>query len=290
MGEPVPAYGSEQVRRRRILTHQDRAPAADMPDITPAAQRMTPARLHSIPTDSGAAASIAAYDETTPVPPPADHAPASPIAAEPTATDLLDDDSGRFEAVNTAHLAEPLPVPTFGAAQPSPAPKPKNRRHPLRNTLFVVLILGAVAFALYQSGLGARLWQSIFPSSANSSIPSVFGQSPSEQGNAEKTIAPATQTEAPELRSASVDPAQGKAPTQLVFKLETNTATSAILLLTEQNATLHTTAYGTPRGDGLLWQVTADIQEPYTGKVRIFLRDETGAWSESTTTCSVDIQ
>ena len=211
-------------------------------------------------------------------------------ATEPAAPDLLDDDSGRFEAVSSAKLAEPVPVPTFGATQPGKAHAPKKRRHILRNTLFVLLALGAVAFALYQSGLGARLWQSVFPTSANSGVPSVFGQSPAGKEGVAATIAPATEVGTPELRSASVDPAQAKAPAQLVFKLETNTATSAILLLTEQNTTLHTTAYGTPRGDGLLWQVTADMQEPYSGKVRIFLRDEAGAWSESATTCAVDVQ
>ena len=40
----------------------------------------------------------------------------------------------------------------------------------------------------------------------------------------------------------------------------------------------------------LLWQITADFEAAYTGKVRFFLRDQTGTWVEGSLTCDVAVR
>ena len=203
------------------------------------------------------------------------------------AYDFQDDDSARFAAVEQMPLAEPKPVPTYEPYTPK-----RKRKHPVRNGLLIALSVLAVALAVtYFTGVLTPLLANLFPARvSDGSVPSVFGQAPTAAVTGESGIAPASQVTAPQLRSASVDPQSATAPATLTFTLETNTATTAIRLLTQTNATIHTVAYGTPKGDGLVWQVTADMQEPYTGKVRVFLRDEAGQWSVGEQTCDIAVQ
>jgi len=305
-----PAMG-ETTRRRRMQAHLDREPEAEENDNVVENRYPTPAFSQGAQdnatvvdvgkqparqtgnehgtgdTNNLQSAGVYTVPEATQRSSAIDRAPHS-IQYE--APDALDDDSGRYEAITDTHMAEPMPVPTFGVPSTN-GPKKHKKRRGLFVTLIVLMILGAVAFALYQSGLGAQLWHGVFPAATTGgSVPSIFGQSPAGDAQAGSTIAPATQVIAPELRSVKVDPASATAPAQLTFQIETNAATSAILLLTEANATLHTTAYGTPQGDGLLWQVVADMQTAYTGKVRVFLRDQAGSWSEGLITANVEVK
>lgn len=313
---PAPANGNapsaigETTRRRRMQAHFDREPeavetdtATDSRYLTPAfsqGTQATPAELEAESQSArqtavyGAEAAATRHSHGMAAAPDAPHAPMAAYSpSQSTARevpDALDDDSGRYDAVSSTPLAEPMPVPTFGVPNIG-GPRKHKKRHGLRNLLIVLIFLGAVAFALYQSGLGARLWQNVFPVATDGgSVPSIFGQSPAGATQAGATIAPATQMIAPELRGVKVDPTSATAPAQITFQIETNASTSAILLLTEGNATLHTTAYGTPQGDGLLWQVVADMETSYTGKVRVFLRDQAGSWSEGLITADVDVK
>ena len=102
-------------------------------------------------------------------------------------------------------------------------------------------------------------------------------------------MAPAAQAATPALRSIAVAPASAVAPATLVFTLTTNTATSAIRLLMDDGTALRTTANATPQGDGLLWQANAYVDAPRTGTVRVYLRDEAGAWSTAALTCDIAV-
>ena len=210
-------------------------------------------------------------------------------ARNPRGQDALEDDSGRFEPLAGVPLADPVPVPTL---EPRRAPSRHKRRHrALPIVLAVALGVVGAAAGLYYTGLWDRLVKAVNTSPLISEgIPAIFSTNRTEATDASATIAPATQTAAAELRSASVTPATATAPATLEFSVETNAATSSLRLLTENGDSLHITAYGTPRGDGLLWQITADFKQPYTGKVRFFLRDQAGKWAESADTCEVTVQ
>ncbi len=192
--------------------------------------------------------------------------------------DANDEDSGRFDAVPQQALPEPLPVPTYGYMPP----RRGGGRRAVRVLLLTLAVLAAAVAALYFTGLLDGFVAMLRP--ANGSVPTVFGQS-----QAAGSVAPAAQAATPALRSIAVAPASAVAPATLVFTLTTNTATSAIRLLMADGTALRTTANATPQGDGLLWQANAYVDAPRTGTVRVYLRDEAGAWSTAALTCDIAV-
>ena len=214
---------------------------------------------------------------------------AYPVPAAPK--DILEDDSGRFEAIRDAKLAEPVAVPTYGSLRIGNKPRRKRRSLPI--VLAILAVLAALATALFYTGVWDRMLQALAPDNAGQTgVPSVFerGAVTGDAAQPQATIAPAASAVAAELRSAVVDPASSTAPAELTFTLTTNAETSSIRLLTEGGDLLHTTAYGTPQHDGQSWRVVAEVDKPYTGKVRIFLRDQAGTWTEASITCQVEVQ
>lgn len=196
-------------------------------------------------------------------------------------TDAPDEDSGRYPAAEQAPLAEPavVPIPYM------PTAKRRRKGRGGLVALAAVLLLGAAGAGLYYTGLLGKLYSMAFPQ-ATGGLPAVFaGGAAGDAG-----VTPAAQAGQPRLLAATVAPAEASAPAELVFTLQTNTDTSSVRLLTEDNATIHTTAYSTPKGDGLAWEVTATFTEPYTGKVRVFLRDAAGQWSVGETACDVAVR
>ncbi len=190
--------------------------------------------------------------------------------------------------------APPIPPPPVPAAsglysEPETPEKPKRKR---RAWLIVLLLLLAAAAALYVTGAYQTLlgYVGIETTGDSGSLPAVFGQSQSATQKVTATITPATSVAAAKLVSVSVTPEQTAAPATLIFTLETNTAATAVRLMTQYGEILHTTATSAPRGDGLTWQVTADFTQAYTGKVRVFLRDAGGTWSEAEGSSSVTVE
>ncbi len=189
---------------------------------------------------------------------------------------------------------QPVPPPPVPAAsglytEPEPPEKPKRKR---RAWLIVLLLILAAAAALYVTGAYQTLlgYVGIESTGDSGSLPAVFGQSQSATQKVTATITPATSVAAAKLVSVSVTPQQTAAPATLIFTLETNTAATAVRLMTQYGEILHTTATSAPRGDGLTWQVTADFAQAYTGKVRVFLRDAGGTWSEAEEGSSVTVE
>ncbi|NLI22073.1 MAG: hypothetical protein GX418_11090, partial [Clostridiales bacterium] len=217
--------------------------------------------------------------------------PAGAGRGRPSSWDAADDDSGRYAPLPNTPNAEPVPVPTFGP-QAAPPPHRHRKRRAWLSVLVTVLLLAAVGFALYQSGLWARLagYLGVSGVAVDSGVPSIFTQEPSGSATGADAIVPAAEAVAPELRTLTVSPAEAVAPATLAFTVETNAATSSIMLLDETGAVMRTTAICTPQGDGLLWQVSADVQSPYTGRVRVFLRDTAGTWSEGAPDCAITVR
>jgi len=92
------------------------------------------------------------------------------------------------------------------------------------------------------------------------------------------------------LQSITVDPQSAAVPASLVFTIRTNTAVTAVRLLTESGTAIRTNASYYRQDDALIWQVSASIETAYTGKVRVFMRDAAGSWSEGGLTCDIAVQ
>ena len=199
-------------------------------------------------------------------------------------SDALDEDSGRYDAVIHPPLAEPVPVPTFGR---EPRARGKRRFGPWGIALLVIVLLAAGGYALIRTGLLSRWTQSLFPSATTGdTVPAVFQQATTQQ----TTITPATQVDKVEQLSVSVEPQSAAVPASLVFTVRTNTAATAIRLLTESGTVIRTNASYFRQEDALVWQVSATIETAYTGKVRVFLRDAAGGWSEGGQDCQITVQ
>lgn len=198
--------------------------------------------------------------------------------------DALDEDSGRYDAVNHPPLAEPVPVPTFGR---EPRARGKRRFGAWGIALAVIVVLAAGGYALSRTGLLAQWTGSLFPSaSTGDALPAVFQQDATQQ----TAITPATQVDKAEQFSVSVDPQSAAVPASLVFTIRTNTAATAVRLLTESGTVIRTNASYFRQEDALVWQVSATIETAYTGKVRVFLRDAAGGWSEGGQDCQITVQ
>ena len=286
--EPLESvFPADGTRRRRSAAHgHDSIPTE--PETMRFAKTMPSA-------DTSSVSKIEPNTQPTMPPIPSAVQTPSPLYAIPTPTamptsDTLDDDSGRYDAISSTVLAEPVPVPTHDVLRVGKA-RAKKKKHPVRTLLVLVLLLGGAAYAVYATGLWQQAWQLMRPlTQQGDSIPSVFSQSAQQQNGAADTILPATGAETPNLLTIGVVPTTAQSPAELVFTLNTNMAASAVLLLTQDNATIHTVANGKPVGDGLVWEVSATFSEPYTGKVRFFLRDAQGKWVESALTSEIAVQ
>ena len=124
------------------------------------------------------------------------------------------------------------------------------------------------------------------PPTSSPCLPAVFQQADTQQ----TTITPATQVDKVEQFSISVDPQTAAVPASLVFTIRTNTAATAVRLLTESGTVIRTNASYFRQEDALVWQVSATIETAYTGKVRVFLRDAAGSWSEGGQDCQITVQ
>lgn len=139
------------------------------------------------------------------------------------------------------------------------------------------MLLAAGGYALYRTGIATQWMQQLFPSTtAGDTVPAVFQQTAASQ---QTTITPATQVDKVEQFSITVEPQSAAVPASLVFTVRTNTAATAVRLLTESGTVIRTNASYFRQEDALVWQVSATIEAAYTGKVRVFLRDAAGGWS-----------
>ncbi len=93
-----------------------------------------------------------------------------------------------------------------------------------------------------------------------------------------------------QLVSASVSPEETTAPASLTFTLTTDNAATAVRLVTDKGEMLRATTSSAPQGDGLVWHISAQLENPYSGAVRIFLRDAAGGWTEGSVSCAVKVQ
>lgn len=287
----TPAPTQQQPPRRTLLQSVPQtAPSpwpvpepAEAPQPTPdphaEAMRRRRTAAHSAETGAEPYAQPEAYPPS-PWPPEggelmAEHAPTA-------AASHAEEDSGRFDPMPHPTLPEPVTVPTFGYR----APRRGGAKRFLRALLLTLAALCAVAAALYFTGALGYLTGTLRP--AGGAVPSVFGRMPA--GGDAAGVAPAAKAPVPALRDISVSPEAATAPATLTFTLATNAAVTSIRLLTEDGSTIHTTAYATPQGDGLTWAAAAEMDTPYTGKVRVFLRDEAGQWSAAEQTVNVAVQ
>ena len=105
---------------------------------------------------------------------------------------------------------------------------------------------------------------------------------------------PAAETVQPlgtaKLLSATVLPEETTAPATLSFTLTTDSAATAVRLVTDTGEMLRATSSSAPQGDGLVWHISAQLESPYCGAVRFFLRDAAGAWAEGAVSCAVQVQ
>ena len=254
----------------------------------PALQAPQPlaARQHS---DAGSAAEpSAAAPQQTPAHRQHMQAP-QPVLTPPhpaAAQDALDDDSGYYAAVPLAKVAEPVTVPTFDAY----LPRRKKTKRGLWITLLTLLLLGAALATLYFTGLLSGLLGTLFPGTAGDGVPSIFSSVSGAVDAESAVVQPATQVVAPRLDSVTVSSTEAEAPAALTATLTTNAATTAIRLLREDHSIIHTIAYASPQGDGLLWNVEVSFEEPYAGKVLVYLRDANGQWSEGESDATVAIR
>lgn len=93
-----------------------------------------------------------------------------------------------------------------------------------------------------------------------------------------------------QLVSASVSPEETTAPASLTFTLTTDSAATAVRLVTDKGEMLRATTSSAPQGNGLVWHISAQLENPYSGAVRIFLRDAAGGWTEGSVSCAVKVQ
>ena len=187
--------------------------------------------------------------------------------------DALEEDSGRYAAIDQPTLAEPRTVPTYDALTPRPA---RKRRGWLAALLVLLLAAGGV-YAAYQTGLLAQWLPGLFPGGAGT-VPAVFGQ---QTGGvtAAMSVTPAAQVAVPALQEFLVENPDATAPAVVRATLLTNAATTSVRLFTQDNTTIYTVAYAAPKGDGFLWQVEATFAEAYSGDLLAYLRDAAGQWT-----------
>ncbi|MEA4928475.1 MAG: hypothetical protein VB104_07340 [Candidatus Limiplasma sp.] len=285
---PLPSYSNPYAQAAEPTAFdpdgwEDALPAQDADDVPETQPTPYQTAAQAYPAPAQAAYLTPASAAAQPYPTAA--APAQTAYPAPAATDLLDDDSGRYEGVLSAKLAEPVPVPTADLRLP------RRKRRVWPAVLLTLTFVVGLAAALYYTGLWEQLRQATVSSPLFADIPAIFAGDQPKSATPMPALAPATQAPTVELRSASVEPAEGTAPVQLTFQVETNADASSIRLLTESGEALHiAAAYGNPKGDGVLWQITADFEAAYTGKVRFFLRDQTGTWVEGALTCDVAVR
>lgn len=154
-----------------------------------------------------------------------------------------------------------------------------------------VAALLAVLLIVYFSGVFGHDSGTVTPAdTANAELPSVFVSATGTPGDTAATIAPAQAAPAAALLSASVSPAETEAPATLTFTLETNAVTAAVRLMDNRDRILHINAISSAQGDGLLWKITLEMENAYTGTVRFFLRDQAGTWTEGNETCMVSVR
>ncbi len=181
-------------------------------------------------------------------------------------------------------LPEPMPVST---SEPEDRPQ-KRRRSGVVRWVFAGVVVVALAAALYQSGLWTQLTR---PATNEATVEGLATVAPTAEQitAAAAATAEAAAEGAVALNGVSLALAEGTAPVTLVFTLKTNAAVSAVRLMSESGVMFPTTARSTPLDDGLKWTVSADFETAYSGRVRIFLCDQDGAWSEASQTCTVNV-
>ncbi|MDD3214233.1 MAG: hypothetical protein PHY64_11195 [Eubacteriales bacterium] len=189
---------------------------------------------------------------------------------------------------------------TYAVPQASAMPEepddraPRTPRHGSNRgkiMLLAVCVVLALALTAYFTGLFGRNGDTASQQNAvNAELPSVFESATGTPGGAAPTIAPAQASPAASLRSAAVTPAEAAVPATLTFTLETNAVTTAVRLMDDSDRLLHINATHSAQGDGLLWKITVDMESAYTGKVRVFLRDQAGTWTEGAEGCAVDVR
>ncbi len=231
--------------------------------------------------------------------------------------DLEEDEFGEDPIPYAPTPTQPLPTPqTVPTTAMPPVSEARADRGPSSFVMFLLtltllLSLGAVYFTGVADGvlssIGIPTWADLSSHSQNSEgIPAIFTDSPAQTGQqaaavkagaqseepaqAPFTLSPASPLGVPKLEKAEVLPATAKSPTQLTFSLYTNTATKTVKLLKENNDPFLFTGSSAPVGDGLLWTLTVNFEEPFHGKVLISLRDEQKAWITSPISLDVDVQ
>jgi hypothetical protein len=230
---------------------------------------------------------VAAHDEKATLVSGVARAPHTGSAALEEKDTDEEDEPGAGEARFSISAQDRLPEPVPVSSETQPR-HPKKRRR-LIKWLFGIALLAAVGVALYQSGLLTRLLPATTPETVTiSPLPSITELN---LGSANNTpVATTTPVITTELRSVTVEPGVTTAPATLTFTLVTNEATTSIRLMTEDGQMLHTTANSASQDDGLVWQITTELSQPYTGEIHIFLRDQDGVWNVGSIPCTVTVE
>lgn len=239
-----------------------RDPSAQ-PAVPPARQTMQPA-----PVPSGM---MRAPGQLTSSPKP------------PVEDDWLDDE--QEDAVPTASMASPVPVPTMDFSLPS-----KPRRRGWLIVLVGVIVTAGIAAAVWQTGLWARLLPPAVPTTESNRIPAIFAASPQGSAATDAGLSPAKAPDAPRLEGFSVEPASAAAPAALTFSLHTLGETTSIRLLNDQGVMLAGGLTSAPEGDGVLWTLQIPFNAPYQGGVHAYLRDKDGAWTDGGLICQIAVE
>lgn len=212
------------------------------------------------------------------------HAPAEPVPAignrqAALEADGWDDDLE--DAVPTAAMAAPAPVPLNGLLSPR-----QGRRKGL--WIFLgALVLAAVGILLWRTGLleGFLPNRSALPVANN--VPALFSEvTPLSL----QTLSPAVSQNSPQVEDFTADPSAAVAPATLTFRLRTNAAASSIRLLSDDGVALPATVESMPEGDGTLWVYQVAFSTPYQGGIHVYARDADGVWSNGGASCQIDVQ
>lgn len=201
----------------------------------------------------------------------------------PVEDDWLDDE--QEDAVPTASMASPVPVPTMDFSLPS-----KPRRRGWLIVLVGVIVTAGIAAAVWQTGLWARLLPPAVPTTESNRIPAIFAASPQGSAATDAGLSPAKAPDAPRLEGFSVEPASAAAPAALTFSLHTLGETTSIRLLNDQGVMLAGGLTSAPEGDGVLWTLQIPFNAPYQGGVHAYLRDKDGAWTDGGLICQIAVE
>lgn len=201
----------------------------------------------------------------------------------PVEDDWLDDE--QEDAVPTASMASPVPVPTMDFSLPS-----KPRRRGWLIVLVGVIVTAGIAAAVWQTGLWARLLPPAVPTAESNRIPAIFAASPQGSAATDAGLSPAKAPDAPRLEGFSVEPASAAAPAALTFSLHTLGETTSIRLLNDQGVMLAGGLTSAPEGDGVLWTLQIPFNAPYQGGVHAYLRDKDGAWTDGGLICQIAVE